>query len=207
MVESLMLNERRRILDEVHDTLGHGITGALWQIRSAKGMTNDPSLQQTLDRAAEGLEQGLSRIRDYLRDSAPRRSNDWSELYTVVAQFSHCPIDLSLSGDAADFHPVVVNRFTQTLRELLTNALRYGNPTSIHVHLVRTARFHRLEYREQGRGWGSRGPRMGYGLSTVQYLFTEVGGSFRLEHLPGATGIQVIAVIPTQKEEHTHEQE
>lgn len=206
LVESLMLRERKRILDEVHDTLGHGITGALWQIRSAKGMTDDPALQETLDRASEGLEQGLSRIRGYLRDSAPRRSSDWRELYSLVAQFSRCPVDLSVSGDPGDFHPAAVNRFTQALRELLTNALRYGEPSSIHVQLVRTSRLHRLEYRERGRGWGGRGPRMGYGLSTVQALFIEVGGSFSLDHLPGARGIQVVAVIPNRKE-RTHEQE
>jgi signal transduction histidine kinase len=202
MVESLVLRERRRILDEVHDTLGHGITGALWQIRSARGMTDDPSLRETLDRAAEGLEYGLSRIRSYLRDSAPRRSGDWSELYATIERFTHCPVDLSLGGDSGSFQPVAVQRFTQTVQELLTNALRYGDPTSIRIELTRTARFHRLEYREHGRGWGDTGPRMGYGLSTIQALFTEHGGSFHLGHLPDRNGIEVIAITPIQ-EAHT----
>ncbi|NBF39529.1 MAG: hypothetical protein GVY14_03860 [Spirochaetes bacterium] len=206
VVESLILRERKRILDEVHDTLGHGITGALWQIRSAKGMTDDPSLQQTLDRASRGLEQGLSHIREYLRDSAPRRSSDWSELYSAVAEFSRCPIDLSVGGDTERYDPDAVNRFTQTVRELLTNALRYGDPTSIDVQLMRTSRSYRLEYRERGRGWGSRGPRMGYGLSTVRALFTDIGGGFSLDHLHGEAGIEVVAVIPNRKE-HADEQE
>ena len=205
-----MLGERKRILDEVHDTLGHGITGALWQIRSARGMTQDAELQETLDRAAEGLEQGLSRVRNYLRDSAPRRSSDWSELYAVVEKFTGCPVELTLKGDALEFHPGAVKRFTRTIQELLTNALRYGDPSSIHIHLVRTARFHRLEYRERGRGWGSSGPRMGYGLSAIQARFTEIGGSFHLDHLPNAPGVQVIGIIPSQSEraqEHNHERQ
>ncbi len=194
-----MLRERKRILDEVHDTLGHGITGALWQIRSAKGMTEDPVLQETLDRAVEGLEQGLLRIREYLRDSAPRRLSDWSELYSLVGRFSYCPVELSINGDAAHFHPTALKLFTQAIEELLTNALRYGNPTLIHVNLVRTERFHRLEYREHGKGWGAEGPRMGYGLSTVHTSFTERGGSFHLGQLPETPGIQAVAIIPSQE--------
>jgi signal transduction histidine kinase len=185
VVESLILRERKRTLDEVHDTLGHGITGALWQIRSARGMTEDSSLQEILDRAASGLENGLAHIREYLRDSAPRRSNDWSELYSTVAQFSQCPVHLSVGGDTERFDPDAVTRFTQTVRELLTNALRYGEPTSIDLRLMRTSRFHRLEYRERGKGWGSKGPRMGYGLSTVRALYTDLGGASTSTACPG----------------------
>jgi signal transduction histidine kinase len=108
---------------------------------------------------------------------------------------------LSVGGDTERYDPDAINRFTQTVRELLTNALRYGEPTSIDLRLMRTSRFHRLEYRERGKGWGSKGPRMGYGLSTVRALFTDLGGSFYLDRLPGAPGIEVIAAIPNRKEQ------
>ncbi len=198
MVESLMRRERTRILDEVHDTLGHGITGALWQIRSARGMTTDTAMQETLDRAADGLEQGLARIREYLRDSAPRRARDWSELYESVARFSLCPVDLVLAGDRSRFSPDAIQHFTRTVDELLTNATRYGNPRSIRIELTRTSRLQRLEYREYGRGWGDAGPRMGYGLSTIQALYTDSGGSFHIDETTDAPGIYAIAIIPVQ---------
>ncbi len=196
LAEKLVLSERKRILDEVHDTLGHGITGALWQIRSARGKSREPAVQAILDRAGEGLEQGLTRIRSYLRDSAPRHTTDWSQLHETVQRFSYCPVELSVQGEAGEYHPIAVRRFAMTVKELLTNALRYGEPASIQIYLVRTARFCKLEYREHGRGWGSRGPRMGYGLLATRNLFSEIGGSFHLDHLPGAQGIRVIGIIP-----------
>jgi signal transduction histidine kinase len=197
IADSILLSERKRVLDEVHDVLGHGITGALWQIRSAYGMTEDPDARAILERAMDGLERGLARVREYMRDSAPRRGSDWGRLHASVQHFSGCPVELKLRGDPAEFHPAAVARFATTIEELLTNALRYGDPASIRIDLIRTARFHRLEYRERGQGWGKTGPRLGYGLAAVRSLFTEIGGSFHLDDLPGAPGIQIIAIIPS----------
>ncbi len=198
LVDILLLRERKRILNHVHDTLGHGITGALWQIRSARGLTEDPELLSILDRATDGLQNGLQRIREYLRDSEPREVADWSTLHRRIREFTRCPVDLILRGDAGQFQPLVVQRFTATVEELLTNALRYGEPTAIQIEITKTTRNYRLEYREHGRGWGARGPRLGYGLTAVRALFTELGGSFHLDQLGETNGIGVVGIVPSR---------
>lgn len=196
LMHSVILRERARILEDVHDTLGHGITGALWQIRSAQGMAQEPELQQTLRRAEQGLEQGLQQIRVYLRDAAPRKHPDWSELRASVDRFTRCPVHLNVEGNAADYPSPVVTRYTRSVQELLTNALRYGEPEYIRIHFARTARMYRMEYLEHGAGWGAEGPRMGFGLSALQALFTEVGGTFELDSLPDTPGVRITGSIP-----------
>ncbi len=206
LVHSVILRERARILEDVHDTLGHGITGALWQIRSAQGMAQEPELQQTLRRAEQGLEQGLQQIRVYLRDAAPRKHPDWSELRATVDGFTRCPVHLNVEGNAADYPAAIVTRYTRSVQELLTNALRYGEPEYIHIHFARTARMYRMEYLEHGAGWGAEGPRMGFGLSALQTLFTEVGGSFELDSLSDTPGVRITGSIPVGAVTAVHEE-
>ncbi len=196
---ALVLHERARVLRTIHDTLGHSITGALWQIRSAKGLVADTAARAILERAEHGLEQGLSSIREYLRDSEPRRRGGWADVHRMINEYAECPIDLNVEGRTHAFEPAAVNAFCQTIGELLTNASRYGDPVSINIRLCEGTTHYTLCYTEQGNGWGSSGPKLGFGLSGIQRLYEEMGGEILFGTPQSTSGVEVVGRIPKEE--------
>lgn len=148
------LAERNRIARRIHDALGHGLTGALWQLRAADSqlMQDVPAARESLRRATEAVETGLEAIRSTIQDLQPREVPDLQLLKQLVTEFDFCPVQLHFEGDPEKIPGAILSVFCDNLRELLTNAMRHSQASEVQIRISNTARFYRMEYRDNGIG-------------------------------------------------------
>ncbi|AFG36531.1 sensor histidine kinase [Spirochaeta africana] len=155
------LTERNRIARTLHDALGHGLTGALWQLRAADQLLShgetDPA-GESLRRGIAAVDDGLAAIRATVQDLRPREVPDLLLLRKLVEEFRYCPAALQFSGDPARIPGGVLAVFCDNLRELLTNTMRHSQASQVQITVSHSPGFSRLEYRDNGVGLPRSGP-------------------------------------------------
>ncbi|GAB6088809.1 sensor histidine kinase [Spirochaeta dissipatitropha] len=182
LASRIELAERNRIARRIHDALGHGLTGALWQLRAADSqlLQDVSAARESLQRATEAVESGLAAIRSTIQDLQPREVPDLTLLRQLVTEFDFCSAGLHFEGDPEKIPGAVLSVFCDNLRELLTNTMRHSQATEVQITITHTSRFYRLEYRDNGIGmdWNSGSNRRGgMGLEGIKRRSQAIGGS------------------------------
>ena len=195
-------DERHRIAREMHDLVGHSLTGALLHLGGAR-----LALDEDLDAAGQALAEAEHATRSSLSDlrstvgllrhnnqAVAVRSQEIADLPALIDTYRNAGahIDLELRGDVGRIpadRALVVYRIVQ---ESLTNAVRHGDGGPIHVQL--TAGADRLTVIVCNRR--RRGGRIaaGTGIAAMTERVEALGGT--LTAAADASDWRVEAVIP-----------
>ncbi|MEU4410248.1 sensor histidine kinase [Streptosporangium sp. NPDC023963] len=215
--EAGVLDERRRMAREIHDTLAQGLTGIIAQLQAAEQMHEVPapwrrpfSAVKTLARESlaearrsvdalrpEPLE--TARLSDALADVADR----WSRLHGLAVQ-------VTTTGTVRPMTPEAEFALLRTAQEALANVAKHARATRVGVTLSYLEHEVALDVRDDGRGFepsgleagtvGNGAPRPpspggGFGLTIMRQRVEGLSGSLRIESEPGA-GTGISACIP-----------
>lgn len=198
------LTERNRIARALHDALGHGLTGALWQLRAAEELLEHNDLagaRSSLQRGIAAVDGGLASIRSTVRDLRPREVPDLKAIQHLTDEFVYCPVELKFSGDPAQIPGGVLAVFCDNIRELLTNTMRHSGADRVHIDIARTAGFYRLEYRDNGIGLQASGQQRtaltGLGLESIRSRTEAISGrcSFGAASSSSTTGFVCVCLV------------
>ncbi|MER5648090.1 sensor histidine kinase [Streptosporangium sp. NPDC002524] len=210
--EAGVLDERRRMAREIHDTLAQGLTGIITQLQAAEQMHDVPApwhrpfeAVKTLARESlvearrsvdalrpEPLE--TARLSDALTDVAGR----WSALHGLAVQ-------VTTTGTVRPMPPETEFALLRTAQEALANVARHAHATRVGVTLSYLEHEVALDVRDDGRGFdlagletgASRPPSHGggFGLTIMRQRVEGLSGSLRVESEPGA-GTGISACVP-----------
>nr|WP_302665797.1 sensor histidine kinase [uncultured Agathobaculum sp.] len=191
--------ERNRLAREIHDTLGHALTGITAGADACIEMMDiSPEMaRKQMKLIAKTARAGMNEVRrsvSALRPDALERfrlSEALDKLCSEMQQTSHAtirldvqPTDMRLSQDEED----AVYRIVQ---ESVTNAIRHGHATEIDVHLSCQER--RMTIVVQDNGIGCAKIEQGFGLRHMRERLRLLGGSLRVN---GENGFRIEACIP-----------
>lgn len=191
--------ERNRLAREIHDTLGHALTGITAGADACIQMLDiSPEMaRKQMELIAETARAGMNEVRrsvSALRPDALERfqlSEALDRLCSEMQQTSHAairldmqPKDMRLSQDEED----AVYRIVQ---ESVTNAIRHGHATEIDISLTVQARC--LMIIAQDNGIGCAKIEQGFGLRHMRERVRLLGGSLRVS---GENGFRIEAGIP-----------
>lgn len=191
--------ERNRLAREIHDTLGHALTGITAGADACIEMMDiSPDMaRKQMELIAKTARAGMNEVRrsvSALRPDALERfrlSEALAKLCSEMQQTSHAEIrlemqqtDLRLSQDEED----AVYRIVQ---ESVTNAIRHGHATEINVCLSCQER--RMSIVVQDNGIGCAKIEQGFGLRHMRERLRLLGGSLRVD---GTNGFRIEADIP-----------
>lgn len=186
--------ERQRVAEELHDTLGHALVGTLLQVQVAgKELLQDPAAARSRLRTVEAnVRDTLEQVRVALRRSARRRAQLPLPLalQAALADFADAggpATQLSLLPDAeavSDVDPETADVLFRTTQEALTNAVRHGRAQNVHVELEAAGRRIYLRIRDDGVGAEQYTP--GMGLTGMVGRVQGVGGTIRFQTAPKA---------------------
>lgn len=196
--EHVVVSERLRLAQEVHDVVGHGLSVIAMQAGVALYVLDkDPakaraSLEAIRDTSKEALD-GLRSELDTLRGSAPLRpSISLADLPALAARMREAGLEVSVSVDGVavpDNYELAAYRIVQ---ESLTNVLRHASPgvtASVKVYTVRD------ELVVEVADTGTPRPFVeGHGITGMRTRAETLGGT--LEAGPRNGGFVVIARIP-----------
>jgi signal transduction histidine kinase len=136
------LEERSRIAREIHDVLAHSLSALGIQIETARSVLADTgdiaAASALLEQASQLADNGLSETRQAvhaLRADTPPLPGGLASLADSHRQHYHCPVTLSVSGQACPIRPEANMALIRVAREALTNAARHAPGAAVSVNL------------------------------------------------------------------------
>lgn len=194
--------ERNRLAREIHDTLGHTLTGISMGLEASKVMVekNPEATKKQLDLLADNARKGLQDVRrsvDKLKPDALERYSLREALDMLIVDFQkmtgatilylcHLPL-LDLNADEEDF----VYRIVQ---EGMTNAVRHGHADKIYVSIAKTNNDLIIVIEDNGTGCKNIEP--GFGIHHLTERIELLQGKLRYY---GRNGFELIAEIPIRR--------
>ena len=183
--------ERSRIAQDIHDHVGHEISGASIALQTAIKLyeKNDEHTKELLDQIAKRLEAATIHLREAVHNLKPARTPGIETLEDLCGDFKFCDIQFESVGDFSNvfhWHLLAAN-----LKEILTNVSRHSNATNVTVRLDGNADYIRMRVTDNGEI--TKAPKMGLGLTGMHDRVRCAGGTLSIN---SENGFSVVTILP-----------
>jgi signal transduction histidine kinase len=201
LTQLAQLEERSRLTAEVHDKVGHAISGSLIQVEAAAAvLDNDTAQARTLlNNGARALREGMEDIRATLRAARPPvQTVGVAAIRSLLDRFAlggAIAAHLAHDGDLSFIRPAHWRILEDNLRECLTNTHRHARARSLSVRIQVLNRIIRMEVRDDGQG--QQTVRKGLGIAGMEERTERVGGKLIVD---GSRGFSVVTILPIELE-------
>jgi len=201
---SVLLQERNRMAQEIHDTLAQGLTGIIIQLEAAEDAIRErPKAREHIQKAEELARNSLAEARRSLwalRPQALEQGDLAVALRSLIDQLTdHRPTPpfLRIEGITRHLAPKVEDNLLRIAQEALNNAFQHARAKTIEVSLTYGAEEVRLCVRDDGSGFdpGAARKQSGFGLTSMRERAERIGGRIAIKSRPGQ-GTQVLAQVP-----------
>lgn len=191
--------ERNRLAREIHDTLGHALTGITAGADACIEMMDiSPEMaRKQMELIAKTARAGMNEVRrsvSALRPDALERfrlSEALEKLCSEMQQTSHAEIRLAMQPEDMRLSQDEEDAVYRIVQESVTNAIRHGHATEIDAKLSVQDRC--LTIVVQDNGIGCAKIEQGFGLRHMRERLRLLGGSLRVN---GTDGFRIEASIP-----------
>lgn len=201
--------ERTRIRQELHDSVGQLLTGIKWAVERAKlAMTRAKAPQEAKSALADvvpmvqNTEEELSRILLALRPKALDELGLEAAALSMCREFAQMHPEMrvvtriGLPGQAeASLHPDLRTAAFRILQEALSNVGSHSSADKVTVQLGLSAGWLRLSVGDNGRGFDPAERSPGLGLHNFQSRARYAGGTCAV-HTRLGVGTVVVACLP-----------
>lgn len=204
MEELTIMEERNRVSQDLHDTVGHIFTSvitsldALPYIMKANHEKAESSIKEISNLARKGLDDvritihQLSPIEDHLL-----LSQSFQQVMDEFRNHTNTNVEFLMDGEERELGERTKYTLIRCLQEGLTNAKRHGQATLISVALCFKAENLVLQIKDNGVGTDSL--NLGFGLETMKDRITSLSGLFCIESVLDE-GTEIRCSIPLAKD-------
>lgn len=191
--------ERNRLAREIHDTLGHALTGITAGADACVQMLDiSPEMAKAqMERIAATARQGMNDVRRSVRALRPdalerlQLTQAIGKLCEEMQTTSGAAIALRVQTENLGLSPDEEDTVYRIVQESLTNAIRHGKASAVSVDITSMAR--RLTIVIQDNGVGCATVMPGFGLRHMRERLRLLGGTLRVD---GTNGFRIEAEIP-----------
>ena len=188
------MQERHRIARDLHDSLGHSLTGLNFQLQTAIQCQPDSSqVQEFLNEAHRLVKVASQEVRQSvkaLRDDELETQSLEVLIESLVNSFEQntgffpeVEIDLSTAIPSQFVTPIY-----RIIQEALNNICKYAVATAVNIYISdisQTSEKLYLKIEDNGRGFDPEKVSGGYGLQGIQERVDFLQGDFQIESQPG----------------------
>ena len=194
LVDSSQVAERMRIARELHDLVGHHLTGLSLNLEVASHLTEGKA-QGHIQTAQSVTKLLLQDVREVVNTLRGDDSFDLGRaIRTLTKDIPKPQIHLDVPEDLGIYDPVRAETILRCVQEIITNAVRHSGAQNLWIESVKTAEGVEVRARDDGRG--VKQLRAGNGLTGMRERVEQVGGHLEIESTPG-TGFHLRVRIPT----------
>lgn len=196
--------ERKRLAREIHDTLGHALTGIAAGVDACIAMIdiNPEATKKQLMVISKVVRQGIVDVRNSLnklRPGALEQHGFKGAIENMIEEFtsvSDLTISLDYCLDKVDFENTKEDTLFRVIQESVTNAVRHGDATHIDISLY--IEDNSLYLKIQDNGQGCEEIHYGFGLKQMTERLAMINGKVAYD---GHHGFLTIVTIPMQEGE------
>ena len=182
--------ERKRIAREIHDTLGHALTGISAGIDAVKVLVDIDTnrAKEQLNNVSVVVRDGIRDVRGSLNKMRPGalENNTLKEaLIKIIREYeaiSNLEIHLLYKWDNIDLDIAKEDIVFRVIQESITNSVRHGHAKTIWIELLEKETYV-MTIQDDGIGFDEL--HYGYGLKQMQERLMIIGGSVRFENRDG----------------------
>ena len=183
--------ERKRIAREIHDTLGHSLTGISAGIDAVKVLVDIDTnrAKEQLNNVSVVVRDGIRDVRGSLNKMRPGalENNTLKEaLIKIIREYeaiSNLEIHLRYEWDNIDLDIAKEDIVFRVIQESITNSVRHGHAKTIWIELLEEEEAYVMTIQDDGIGFDEL--HYGYGLKQMQERLMIIGGSVRFENRDG----------------------
>ena len=149
--------ERKRIAREIHDTLGHALTG----------------ISAGLDAVGVLIDIDPNRAKEQVKEKMIREYQTLSNLQ----------VDLHYEWVDVDMDVMIEDTIFRVIQESMTNAVRHGHASQMSLHFFEDKEDYLIELQDNGVGFETL--TYGYGLKQMMERISILGGQLQFESRDG----------------------
>ncbi|MDP4182388.1 MAG: sensor histidine kinase [Bacillota bacterium] len=198
MVEKVsQLEERNRISREIHDSIGHKLTGILMQLEACirVGEVDEKKSKELLHLVRDNLKQCSETLRQTVKGLKPTKIKDrMLSIKQMISSFEKATcvkINYQIRGMRYKLNPSIEMVIYRNIQEALTNSVRHGKASAIDVILEYNDDKIVLSVRDNGVGCDQI--HAGMGISGMDERVRVIGGKIEIYN---GNGLIIKTVIP-----------
>lgn len=182
--ELAQLEERNRISEEIHDTIGHRLTALLIQMEAGIRVMDLDTLKgrELLVESRDNLRESIDVLRETVRGMKPKAYRNFlSSIEDMISEFKRktgVNVVLSVLGNPVKLYPGVEMVLYRNIQESLTNSAKHGKPQKIDITLKYIENTVALTVKDDGTGCSEI--NKGMGILGMEERTSFVGGTIRV---------------------------
>lgn len=210
------VRERNRLAREIHDTLGHTLTGIIMGSDAGLALFDaaPEEAKKRIQIVAQAARDGLNDVRrsiKALRPDALENTSLAEALETMITNFkatTSAEVFYDQQAGPLVFAQDEEDTLYRVVQESMTNAVRHGHATEIRIHMTRQDSLLTIDIRDNGLG-GEEGVKEGFGLRHMRERLELLGGSLTFGNRADLEedrerGFYIVVSLPIrEKEEET----
>lgn len=195
-----IIEERNRIARDLHDTIGHSMTGTIMGLEMVQVLINEdlPNAKNMIEHLKDSARDNLVQVREVVSTLDPNQNiskglDPINELIDSYSLKSNVTIDLKIKGNIIKLNPSINIVLYRTIQEGLTNAIRHSKCSKIDINLefCNTS----IDLRIKDDGIGSDNIVKGYGLQSMENRVFSSNGSILFM---SNEGFEILVNIPLE---------
>ncbi|HEY9806766.1 MAG TPA: sensor histidine kinase, partial [Candidatus Obscuribacterales bacterium] len=199
------LQERNRIARDIHDSLGHALTGLniqlegalkLWQTNPTKAQAFLAEAKRLGSTALQAVRQSVATLRSdplqgqSLEMAIARLAQEFQQTTGILPT---CDVELTRSLPSE-----VKTAVYRIVQESLTNICKHAAASAVQIQVETAKDLLLLQVRDNGNGFEVNENTTGFGVQGMQERSLVLGGHFTIESQPGS-GCRILAKLPLPK--------
>lgn len=197
-VNNSILMERKRIVGEIHDLLGHQLSSSIIQIAALEYMVEDEAVKVRLKEINEVLNDSMTNIRSVIHSERETAVNMEREINNLIKQFTKARVIFSYRNNKP-----LSNQLTHSIvtivTEALTNINKHSDATEVKIRFIELEDKWTLLISDNGesiRGKDINLNSTGIGLLTMEERVRTVGGTIFISN---DNGFRIFITIPIEE--------
>lgn len=187
-----MVEERTKIARDLHDTLGHDMTGLIMQMEMASRFLDNGDVikgSQLLVEAKQSVRESLTTVRKIVDTLKNTEIIEWtnSSIYELTDNFgrkTNTNIQCDIRGEK-NVKPDIGITLYRIIQEALTNAIRHGKANQVSIRIVYKNEYITFDIHDNGSG--CKNIRAGNGLKGMNERVKLLNGILEFESNNGFT--------------------
>ncbi|WP_066304397.1 histidine kinase [Bacillus sp. FJAT-29814] len=200
--ELTLLEERRRLSKDMHDTVGHVFTAIITSLDALPYITDKEEANKYIQELSNLARKGLADLRHTIH-TLPLAEKEQSflesctDLVDDFIKHTGTEVEIQIDGQERALGDLVKSSLIRCLQESLTNAIRHGRASQIFVSI----RFleDAIQMVIKDNGIGNDEIKYGFGLSSMSDRMLTVGGTFSVQSSQ-KHGTAVTCTVPVPKQ-------
>jgi signal transduction histidine kinase len=190
------LDERLRIMQGLHDSLGHHLTALNINLEVAAHKSPGAEAIAAIRTAQDLARVSLMEIRSLVQEAREETQIDLvHELRQLAQDLPRPRLHVTCASTLAGLDPEIARALLQSVQEVTTNSIRHGAASNLWIEIARSDGHVELLARDDGHGAGDI--RAGFGLTGIQRRVQALGGKMSLGSGMGR-GFEVRLELPCE---------